>query len=161
MKITHQSVVSMDYTLKNKDGAVIDTSEGKTPLVFMYGSNQIISGLERELESLQSGDSKDVVVDPADAYGVRRDDLLDKVSITQFPDPEQVKVGAQFNAGTSQGERVCTVIDVAAEDVTLDFNHPLAGETLYFQVKIVDVREATADELAHGHVHSPNCQHGH
>lgn len=161
MKITHQSVVSMDYTLKNKEGAVIDTSEGKTPLVFMYGSNQLIAGLERELESLQSGDSKDVVVEPTDAYGLRRDDLLDKVSISQFPDPEQVKVGAQFNAGTSQGQRVCTVTDVSAEEVTLDFNHPLAGETLYFQVKIVDVREATAEELAHDHVHGPNCQHGH
>lgn len=161
MKITAQKVVSMHYTLKNDAGTILDSSDGQVPLVYMQGSGQIIPGLERELESLQPGDRKDVVVSPQEAYGLRDENYLDNVPLSHFPDASLVKVGAQFHAGTSQGERICTVVGIDETGVTLDFNHPLAGQTLYFSIEIMDVREATADELAHGHAHGPHCQHGH
>ena len=111
----------------------------------------IIKGLERELEGKKAGDSLDVTVAPEDAYGVRSDKNVSKVPLNQFDDPENVQVGAQFQVG-GQGGTIAQVVAVDAETVTVDTNHPLADQTLHFDVKIVDVRNATTEELNNGSV---------
>lgn len=161
MKITTGTVVSICYTLKNAEGVILDASGDDSPCTYIQGKGNIIPGLERQLENLEPGTQVDVIVSSAEAYGEHNAEYLDTVPLSGFPEPSRVIAGAQFHADTSQGPRVCTVVKVEQEEVTLDFNHPLAGQTLHFAVKIEDVRVATPEELAHGHVHGPDCRHGH
>jgi FKBP-type peptidyl-prolyl cis-trans isomerase SlyD len=149
----------MHYILKNDDGAILDASGDDSPCLYIQGKGNIIPGLEKQLEDLEPGARVDVIVSPAEAYGERNEEYLDTVPLSGFPEPDQVAAGAQFHASTGQGTRICTVVKVEREEVTVDFNHPLAGQTLHFDVKIEDVRVATAEELAHGHVHGPDCRH--
>ena len=145
-----QKVISFHYKLTNTKGEVLDSSEGREALAFLTGSNQIISGLEKELVEMNVGDKKVVNVPAEEAYGPKHDDRVAEVPREQFP--EEVEVGMMFSTDPS-GAGVVTVTAVSETVVTVDANHPLAGEDLTFDVEITNSREATEDEIAHGHAH--------
>lgn len=153
MKIEKGRVVGMHYTLKNDEGEVLDTSDGREPLVFLQGYGNIISGLESQLEGKKQGDALDVTVEPEDGYGVHHEQLIQQVPRAAFEGVEQLDVGMQFQAETEQGPVPIRVIAVDGDDVTIDGNHELAGVRLHFSVSIDSIREATEEEVAHGHVH--------
>ena len=154
MQVDKDKVVSIDYTLKDDKGEVIDTSEGREPLAFIYGSGSIIPGLEKALEGKTPGDDLKVTVEPEEGYGEYNDQLIVEVSKDNFEEGAEINEGMQVQATKSDGSaQILTVKDIADETVTLDANHPLAGETLHFDVEITDVREATPEELEHGHAH--------
>ena len=153
MQITKNKVVAIDYTLKSDDGELIDTSEGQEPLAYLHGVGGIIPGLERELEGKQPGDQLHVKVAPADAYGERDESLEQEVALEQFEDSENLALGMQFQVDSDDGPVVVTVVEIDDDVVTIDGNHPMAGVNLNFDVTIREVRDATTDELSHGHVH--------
>jgi FKBP-type peptidyl-prolyl cis-trans isomerase SlyD len=152
-------VVSFHYTLKNKDGQTLDSSQGGKPMTYLEGSGGIIPGLESELEKMKSGDKKKVEVKAAEAYGEYDKRLLMDVPRTNFPEDAKISVGDQFRADMPGGPSpVFTVKKISDQSVSLDGNHPLAGQDLFFDVEITQIRDATAEEVAHGHAHG---EHGH
>lgn len=156
MHIAANKVVSIDYTLTNGQGQVLDSSSGREPLAYLQGHSNIISGLESALEGKSAGDSLKVTIPPAEAYGDRDESLSHAVPRKMFENADEVQVGMQFQTMSEQGAtQIVTVTGVDTEHVTVDANHPLAGETLTFDVTVVDVRDATEEELDHGHVHGP------
>jgi FKBP-type peptidyl-prolyl cis-trans isomerase SlyD len=155
MQISANMVVSIDYTLTDDQGTVIDSSEGREPLAFIQGIGNIIPGLERALEGKAQGDSLKVRIAPEDGYGERSDDLTQAVPKQMFESADEIEVGSQFQTMSETGPQIVTVVAVDDEHVTVDANHPLAGENLNFDVTIVEIREASAEELEHGHVHGP------
>ncbi|MGY6276861.1 FKBP-type peptidyl-prolyl cis-trans isomerase [Methylomonas sp. MgM2] len=158
MQITDSAAVSFHYTLTNADGKQLDSSRGEEPLVYLHGAGNIISGLEAALAGKSAGDKFNVSIPPADAYGELVPDMVQVVSKQMFEGMD-VEVGMQFHADVSHGAGIITVTEINGDDVTIDGNHPLAGETLIFDVEVVDVRPATADEIAHGHVHGAGGHH--
>ncbi|GIK58268.1 MAG: peptidylprolyl isomerase [Chloroflexi bacterium] len=160
LTVTDGIVVSLDYTLRLDDGEIIDASE-QEPLEFLHGYNQIIPGLERALTGMKVGESKEVIVAATDAYGEEDEDAYQLVERTLFPPEMELEEGMQLRMRDAQsGEAVDVVIaEVNESNVLLDFNHPLAGEELHFQVKVVGLRPATPEELAHGHTHGDNDHH--
>ena len=149
-------VVTLNYELKLADGQVVDSSEGGDPLAYMHGSGQIIPGLESALEGHGQGENLSVVVEPSDAYGDHDDEAIQVVERSAFPDDAPLEVGLAFQAQTNDGHPVMGRITAMAEEkVTVDFNHPLAGQTLHFAVEITEVRDATEEEKEHGHAHGP------
>lgn len=159
MQVTKHNVVLINYTLKNDTGEVLDTSSGGDPLGYIHGIGNLIPGLENALEGKKKGDKLQVSIAPADAYGQREDSNIKAVPRNQFPDPQNLQVGMQFEADLGHGPRVFTITGLEATEVMLDGNHPLAGETLHFSVEVVDVRKATAEEISHGHVHGHGGHH--
>lgn len=155
MQIAKDKVVSIEYTLKDDTGTLLDTSEGRDPLAYIHGAGNIIPGLEGALEGKQAGDSLSVRIDAKDAYGERNDQLQQVVPRELFKGVDTLEPGMQFQAQTEAGVQVVTVKAVEGENVTVDANHPLAGVPLNFDVNVVEVRDATAEELEHGHVHGP------
>ncbi len=151
---------SLDYVLRLDDGEVIDASE-QEPLEYLQGHSQIIPGLERALTGMKVGDSKEVIVAAADAYGEADEDAYQLVERTIFPPDMDLEEGMQLRMRDAQtGEALDAVVaEVSEGNVLLDFNHPLAGEELHFQVKVVGLRPATAEELAHGHAHGAHDHH--
>ena len=151
----------MHYTLKNNDGIVMDSSEGHEPLAFIQGTGLIISGLEKALEGKTKGEKLNAVIEPADAYGDRSDEQVTTVPLANFKaeGDEKLEVGMQVQVESNQGQTVALVTSIENDNVTLDMNHPLAGETLHFDVEIVEVRDASAEELEHGHAHGPGGHH--
>ncbi|MGD8998989.1 MAG: peptidylprolyl isomerase [Granulosicoccaceae bacterium] len=160
MQITANSVVTMNYRLTDEAGTVIDESQDGS-FNYLHGASNIIPGLESELEGKQAGDELTVTVEPKDAYGERNDAMTQVVSRDMFDVDTDIQPGMQFHASTPDGQPVMvTVAKVEGDDITIDGNHPLAGVQLTFAVNIVDVRDATADEIAHGHVHADgNAEH--
>ena len=155
MQIAEQNVVSIHYTLTNNTGETLDTSDGREPLVYLHGAQNIIPGLENELTGKSIGDSFDVTIQPENAYGTFNPELVQTVPHSAFEGVEKVELGMQFQARDDDGEtQVITVTEVADSGVTVDGNHPLAGQVLNFSVRVEEVREATEDEIAHGHLHS-------
>jgi FKBP-type peptidyl-prolyl cis-trans isomerase SlyD len=154
MDIQKDRVVSLQYRLHDADGELLDESSATEPLVYLHGNENIIPGLEKQLEGKKAGDSLACVIPAAEAYGERDDDLLFKVERSEFGPNADIQVGMQFSAHGEDGHRIVTVVGIAEDEITIDANHPLAGEELHFDVKVVDVREATAQELQHGHVHA-------
>ncbi len=154
MEISDGKAVHIDYTLKNDEGEVLDSSEGRQPLAYLHGAGNIIPGLEDALEGKEAGDTLSVTVTPEEGYGERKEDLVITVDPAQFPNPDRVQVGARFQLQTEQGRYMATVTGVTSDAVTLDLNHPLAGETLHFEVEVTDVEEASDEEVAHGHLHA-------
>ena len=155
MQIAEQSVVSIHYTLTNDAGETLDTSDGREPLVYLHGAQNIIPGLENELTGKSVGDSFDVTIQPENAYGTVNPELVQTVPHSAFEGVEKVEPGMQFQARGDDGEtQVITVTEVADSGVTVDGNHPLAGQVLNFSVRVEEVREATEDETTHGHLHS-------
>lgn len=160
MQIANNTVVSFDYTLTNPQGEVIDSSKGQAPLTYLHGAGNIIPGLESQMLGKQPGDAFVANVPAAQAYGERREDLVQVFPRTAFPVGVEIAVGTQFQAQTDQGHPItCRVVNVGEEQVTIDANHQLAGVPLTFDVKVVDVRAATEEEIAHGHVHGPGGHH--
>ena len=162
MQITDKLAVSIPYTLTNGAGEQLDSSRGEEPMVYLHGFGQIIPGLENALTGKVVGDKFNVIIAPADAYGERRDDMLQVVPLSMFNDMEvegKVEVGMQFHADASHGVSVVTVSKVDGDEVTIDGNHPLAGESLTFDVEVMDIRPATEDELTHKHIHGEGCNH--
>ena len=161
MKISEKKAVIMHYTLKNDNGEVLDSSEGSDPLSYVHGHGQVISGLENALTGKKKGDKLDVSIDPKDAYGIRDEKLVQVAPLSGFKGTDEIKVGNQYQIETPEGVVVATVTNLENEEVTLDMNHPLSGETLHFNVEIVDVRDASEEELNPVHVHGPDCDHDH
>lgn len=155
MQISKHKAVAIEYTLKNDSGEVIDTSEGQDPLSYLHGAGNLISGLEQALEGKSEGEELKVTVSPEDAYGERMDELVQKVPRDRFEGADELEVGMRFHASSDHGETLVTITDVSDDEVTVDGNHPLAGQTLHFDVKVVDVRDASAEEVEHGHIHGP------
>ena len=159
MQIAQNKVAIITYTLTNVNGEIMDQANEEQPFAFIAGTGNIIPGLDSALEGKSAGDTVKVTIAPEDAYGERNDALTQVVPMEMFQGVDKVEPGMQFQAQTNQGVSVVTVTKVEDGQVTIDGNHPLAGETLNFDVTVVDVRDATADELEHGHVHGPSCDH--
>jgi FKBP-type peptidyl-prolyl cis-trans isomerase SlyD len=149
----------MDYTVKDDEGNLIDTSAGQDPLAFILGMGNIIPGLERAFIGKKKGDSFQVRVKPDEGYGERDEALVEVVPRTQFSGIKDLRPGMQLQAQTDDEVMVVTVVKLTEKEVTVDANHPLAGKTLNFDVAVVDVRTATQEELAHGHVHGVGGHH--
>ena len=153
MQIALNMVASIDYTLTDDEGQVLDSSDGREPLSYLHGAGNIIPGLESALEGQSVGDSVSVKVPAAEAYGERDERLVQSVPRSVFEGIDTVEAGMRFQASDGSGrERVVTVTAVADETVTVDANHPLAGKPLNFEVAVVDVREATPAEIESGDV---------
>ena len=161
MQIAHQKVVSIHYTLTNVDGDIIDSSEGSEPLSYLHGFGNIIPGLENALTGRKAGDRFTISVTPAEGYGERDDGMIQSVPRNAFQGVDEIQPGMQFQAQSPEGMQLVTVIGVEEDEVILDGNHPMAGLTLNFAVEITDVRDATHEELDHGHVHGPGGHHHH
>lgn len=160
-KITKGKVVHLAYTLKNAAGEVLDQSQPNDPFAYLHGESQIVPGLERALEGLSKGEKKDVEVAPQDAYGEYDDRLKLQVNKKQFPQGVPLKAGMQFESSQDGHPLIFTVENVEGETVTINGNHPLAGQTLFFSVEVMDFRDATPEEIAHGHAHGPGTAHHH
>ncbi len=153
MKVAENSVVVIDYTLKDNDGEVIDSSEGAGPLSYLHGSGNIIPGLEEALLGKEAGDEVQASIEPKDAYGERVEDMKQEVPKELFGGIDKIEVGMQFQSETDAGPVMVTVVEMGEDMITVDGNHPLAGVHLNFDVTIREVREASKEELEHGHVH--------
>ncbi len=153
MNVQEKTVVSFAYTVKDEAGEVLDTSEGREPLAYLHGMGQIVPGLEQAMAGKEPGEQLRVVVEPAEGYGEHDPQLIQPVPRDRFQGVDDIQPGMQFTAQTEAGPRTVTVTEVTDDQVTVDANHPLAGQTLHFDVKVVEVREATPEELAHGHAH--------
>ncbi|WP_105167890.1 FKBP-type peptidyl-prolyl cis-trans isomerase [Pseudoalteromonas sp. T1lg23B] len=161
MKIAPNKVVSMHYSVLDNDNNTIDNTFDGEPLVFIVGTGYLIPGLENALMDKQAGDKVSVTVDPEQGYGERHDNLMQAVPKSMFEGME-IEVGMQFRATTDDGDQMVMIIDIQDDEVVVDGNHPLSGITLNFDVEILEVRDATEDELAHGHVHGEGgCGHDH
>ena len=159
MQIAKNKVISIDYTLTDAQGTELDSSHGRGPFAYIHGIGNIIPGLEAALEGKSAGDQVNAVISPENAYGARDENLVQQLPRSQFDTDQDIEVGMQFQAMSEAGPRVVTVVSVDADNVTIDANHPLAGVTLHFDVTIKEIREATGEELSHGHVHGPDDHH--
>jgi FKBP-type peptidyl-prolyl cis-trans isomerase SlyD len=162
MQATKDAVVVIDYTLTDSaTGQMIDSSKGKEPLPYIHGQGAIIPGLERALEGKKKGDRVQVTIAPVDGYGEKDPKMVSKMPRSAFGGAPQLAVGMKFEARGEQGSQVVTVTEISGDEVTIDGNHVLAGVTLNFDVTIKEIRKATGEELAHGHVHGPGGHHHH
>lgn len=161
MQVSENQVVSIDYTLKNDQGEVLDSSAQGEPLAYLHGHHNIISGLENALTGKSVGDSFTVSIPPEEAYGVRDESMTQVVPRHLFQGVDEIVPGMKFHAQAEHGLSVVTVLAVEGDQVHLDANHELAGQTLHFDVTVRDIRPATKDEIAHGHAHGPDGHHHH
>jgi FKBP-type peptidyl-prolyl cis-trans isomerase SlyD len=159
MQISDNKVVFIDYTLTNDEGEVIDTSKGSEPLAYIQGVGNIIPGLESALEGHQTGDSLKVSIPPEQGYGLRNEDSLRTFPREAFSGIDEIEEGMQFMAQLEDSQQMFTVVTVEEDTVVADANHPLAGMTLNFDVTVRDVRDATDEELSHGHAHAGGHHH--
>jgi FKBP-type peptidyl-prolyl cis-trans isomerase SlyD len=159
MKVKNDNVVSFHYTLKNNQGDIIDDSADSTPLDYLHGHGNIIAGLENELAGKEAGDHINVTLPPEKAYGGHNPSLVQKVAQNDLQGIVEIQVGMQLQVDTNDGPAVVFVTEIVGDQITLDGNHPLAGETLHFEVEVVEIREATQEELTHGHAHQPGGHH--
>ncbi len=159
MKIAARTVAQFHYTLTDDAGTVIDSSRGAAPLTYLHGGGNIVPGLEKAMEGKGKGDAFKVDVSPEEGYGQRVEALLQTAPRAMFPDDMAPEVGMQFQAESNMGPVMVTVMAVEGDTVTLDGNHALAGQTLHFEVEVMSVRDATVEELQHGHVHGEGGHH--
>ena len=153
MQVEKNKVVEIDYTLKDENGDVLDSSEGREPLSYIQGTGNLIPGVENALEGKSSGEKVEITVPPETGYGVRDDSLLLTIEREKFGEVEDLKPGLRFRMDTPDGPMIFTVVKLDETEVLVDGNHPLAGMTLNFDITVQSVREATTEELEHGHVH--------
>jgi len=159
MKIGDKKAVAIEFTLKDDKGETLETSVGKDPLWYLQGLGNLVPGLEKALEGKDVGETIDVKLAPADAYGDRDEKEVRKVPMRKL-NAKRIQVGGRYQMQGPDGVRIVTVKSVSGDYALVDGNHPLAGMPLHFIVKVVEVRDATADEQEHGHVHGPEG-HGH
>lgn len=160
MNIAKDSVVQFHYTL-TEGGAELESTNGADPMAYLHGHGNIIAGLEQAMAGKGAGDSFSVTIEPADAYGERKEDLTQRIPLKHMQGAKKWRPGMTAWVQTDQGQRQVTVIKVGKFNADCDLNHPLAGKTLTFAVEIVAVREATAEEKAHGHAHGVGGHHHH
>jgi FKBP-type peptidyl-prolyl cis-trans isomerase SlyD len=154
VNISEKCVVTFHYTLTNSDGEEMDSSAGRDPMKYLHGASNIVPGLEKELEGKSAGDTLKVEVQPEEGYGQVNPQMIQTVPRSAFEGVEDIKPGMQFQAQGPGGEsQHITVKDVSDDGITVDGNHPLAGQVLHFDVTIKDVREASEEELSHDHAH--------
>lgn len=153
MTVSKDKVVYIHYTLKNDGGEVLDSSIDGEPLAYIHGNNHLIPGLEEVLEGKKAEDFLTVSVPPEKGYGEVTEGSISTHSVKNFDNSEELKIGMQVHSETEEGVVAFTVVKVDDKEVTLDANHPLAGQTLHFEVTVTEIREASAEELDHGHVH--------
>ena len=159
MQVADNMAVSIHYTLTNDEGEVLDSSIGDDVLVYLHGEGNIIPGLEQVLHGKSVGDKFNVRIEPEDAYGEFFEDRIQVIPRSMFEGIDELEAGMQFQAEVSDGPGIVTVVHVDGDEVTIDGNHPLAGIALTFDVEVIAVRAATAEEIAHGHIHSAGCHH--
>jgi len=159
MKNTENPVVTIHYTLTNKAGEQLDSSIGTEPLTYIHGAGNIIPGLEEALSETSVGDKLKVIIEAADAYGERNEEKIQTVPKEMFQGIDKIEVGMQFQADSSTGPAIVTITGVEGDEVSIDGNHPLAGEQLTFDVEVMDIRPATETEMEHGHIHGEGCNH--
>ena len=159
MKNTENPVVSIHYTLTNQAGEKLDSSIGAEPLSYLHGAGNIIPGLESALSETSVGDKLTVTVEAADAYGEHNEQKIQTVSKDMFQGMDKIEVGMQFQADSSSGPALVTITEIEGDNITIDGNHPLAGEQLTFDVEVMDIRSATETEMEHGHIHGAGCNH--
>ena len=159
MQITTGSVVASDYTLTDDDKDIIDSSTGSEPLAYIQGEGQIVPGLEKAMEGKKAGDSFKVSVSPEEGYGVHDPENISVVPADQIEGGDELEEGMQLHTEGEFGEQTVLITKVDGNEVTIDGNHPLAGMTLHFDITIREVRNATKEELDHGHVHGPGGNH--
>ncbi len=160
MTITAQKVITIDYVLKDDAGETIDTSQDGS-FCYLHGANNIIPGLEQALEGRGKGESLSLVIAPEDAYGQYVPEMSQVVNRNMFEEGSDIEVGMQFHAQDHEGRVIAiTVSEINGDDITIDGNHPLAGITLHYDVTVIDIRDATDEELSHGHVHMHGHEHG-
>jgi FKBP-type peptidyl-prolyl cis-trans isomerase SlyD len=153
MQIAERCVAAFHYTLTNEQGEIIDSSAGREPLAYLHGAGNIVLGLEREMTGKSAGDTFNVVVAPEDGYGLHQEGLIQRVPRGAFQGVDVIEPGMQFHANGPNGPMTVTVAAVDDDTVSVDGNHPLAGQTLHFAIEVIEVREASAEEVMHGHVH--------
>jgi FKBP-type peptidyl-prolyl cis-trans isomerase SlyD len=154
MQIAEKKAVAIHYTLKDDAGEVLDTNVSRDPLWYLQGVGNLVPGLEKAVEGKSAGDEIDVKLSPDEGYGARDEREVRNVPLRKFPGVK-VQVGGRYQFKADDGMRGVLVTAVKGDYATIDGNHPLAGQALHFNVKVVDVRDATAEELEHGHVHGP------
>ena len=160
MKVSKDSVVSLEYRLHLGDGQVVDESEPGQPLAYMHGRGQIVPGLEGQLEGMSAGESKKVVVSPAQGYGEHDPRGLQEVPREMFPPNANLQAGVTISAQTADGDVIpITIRELKGDKVVVDLNHPMAGKTLHFDITVREVRAATDEEKEHGHAHGPGGAH--
>jgi FKBP-type peptidyl-prolyl cis-trans isomerase SlyD len=152
MTITNNKAVYMHYTLRDSDGNIMDQSEPNQPLAYLHGAGNIIPGLEGQLEGKSTGDKFQAVVQPEEGYGLHQEELVFKAPRENFQG-DFIEVGMEVELNFGDETAVAVVTEVGDEEVSLDLNHPLAGEVLFFDVDIVNVRDASLEEISHGHIH--------
>lgn len=155
LTVADDMVVGLAYTLRLEGGELVDSSEGQEPLTFLQGHGQVVDGLEQALYGMALGEEKDIIVAPEDGYGEVDDSAFEEVPLSAFPKDIELEPGMELLVEDQTGQEFQVyVAEVGPNSVLLDFNHPLAGETLYFHVRVDSLRPATAEELEHGHVHA-------
>lgn len=159
MQIADRTVASFHYTLTSPQGEVIDSSRGREPLPYLHGVGQIVPGLEKAMAGRSAGDTFQVVVPASEGYGDSNPEMMQSVPRSAFPEDVEIAPGMQFEAQGPMGPVTVVVKSVDAETVTIDANHPLAGTPLHFDIEIVEVREASVEEVLHGHVHGAGGHH--
>jgi len=157
MKIAKDHAVFFDYEVRNSRSELLDSSQDNSPMAYVHGYASIVPGLEKALEGKVVGEKLNVVVPPVEAYGLRDERRMAEVPRDIFPAGAEIKPGMRFRAQRDDGADNVVVVSVTDKTVTVDANHTLAGETLTFDVTVRDVRPATAEEIAHGHVHHANA----
>jgi FKBP-type peptidyl-prolyl cis-trans isomerase SlyD len=154
LTVTNDMVVTIDYVLTLEDGDMVESTKEGMPLRFLAGHDEILPGLEEALAGMAVGDETAVTLEPEDGYGDYDPEAFEEVPVDQFPATENLEPGMPIGVQDASGEMYQAFIaEVRPDTIVLDFNHPLAGETLHFQVKVIDLRAATAEELEHGHTH--------
>ena len=159
MQIERDKVVTFHYSLTDAEGSFAEASEGRDPVTYLHGHGNIVPGLENEMRGKRAGDSFQASVAPEHAYGMRNEEAVQRVPIKHLIRPGRLEVGGVVAVNTSQGQQRATVLKVGRFNVDLDLNHPLAGKTLLFDVRVLDVRDATPEEITHRHAHGPGGAH--
>jgi FKBP-type peptidyl-prolyl cis-trans isomerase SlyD len=159
MTVSKDKVVTFHYTLKNADGEEMESSAGRDPMSYLHGANNIIVGLEKAMEGRSIEDKFSATIEPEEAYGVRAGDNIQRVPLKRLKGLGKIAVGQVLNLQTDRGPVQVTVMKVGRFNVDVDANHPLAGETLTFEVERADIRDASEEEKEHGHVHGPGGHH--
>ncbi len=162
MALMANKVVTFNYILKDRDGNLLDSTDNGGPFSFITGNMQVLPGLEEALGSMIIGSKKNVKLAASDAYGEYDENAIQKVNRSLFPEEAELEIGMTYFAHSPEGQHLQFVImKIENEDITVNFNHPLAGKDLEFDVELLDVRDATAEEISHGHVHGPGGHHHH
>jgi FKBP-type peptidyl-prolyl cis-trans isomerase SlyD len=157
--IKKNDIVSLSYTLKNSDGVEIDKAGAEDAMNYLHGAGNIVPGLEEEIEKLKVGDKKNIIVSPEKGYGDVDPKLMLKVARSNFPADMDIKPGMQFSSEMSGKKNIFTVEGIDGDDINVNGNHPLAGQTLHFNIQVIAIRDATEEELSHGHVHDGSHHH--